>query len=106
MKRDFCFIFPSCFYFWACFNVSLFRFHVIEFPLKLLDLAPNLWKRESLGYAIPEGGAGSCKKCKRPIPQSLSEKLCSWRRPVANRSRKWHVSWASQIPRFINGVRS
>ena len=37
MKRDFGIHFPRCFFFWAKFKVSLFRFHTSEFPLKLLD---------------------------------------------------------------------
>ncbi len=30
------------------------------------DLPPNLWSSESLGYTIPEGGPGSCKRPTQP----------------------------------------
>ena len=88
------------------FRDSIMVCKIDKNALAKLDLAPNLWKGKIFGYTIPEGGQGSCKKCKRPIQQSLSKKQCSWPRPVANPSHKWHVSWASRTPRSINGVRS
>jgi len=30
-----------------------------------LEVPPLLWNGESLGYTIPEGEPGSCKKCRR-----------------------------------------
>jgi hypothetical protein len=70
------------------------------------DLAPDLWKRESFGYTLSEGGQESCKRFKKRTHLSSSAKRFAWHRPVGSRLRTSPVSWASAIPRFINGVRS
>ncbi len=45
------------------------------------DLTPNVWRSETFEYTFPEGGKGTCKRCKRPIHPSLSEKQSDWREP-------------------------
>ncbi len=59
MKRDFGIHFPRCFFFWAWFNVSLFRFHGSEFPWKLLDrVRPVEWlgRLTGIGGVPADGG--------------------------------------------------
>src|SRR5260370_39711997 len=58
------------------------------------DLPPNLWRSEILKYTLPEGGKGSCKRCKRSTQPSLSGRRCDWLRPVGSRLRTEPVNWA------------
>src|SRR6266852_5797560 len=71
-----------------------------------LDLTPNLWRSESLEYTLPEGGKGSCKRCKRSTQPSLSGRRCDWLRPVGSRLRTSPVNWAFLTHPSINGARS
>ena len=63
-------------------NACLFHsYHLLSTELPLL-----LWNSESLGYTIPEGEPGTCKKSKKRTRKSLSARRCGLPRPTLSDS--------------------